>query len=265
MKQRLRSLGLIALLFVVSLALGLIFGGGGLAGSPSNPGLSQLLASKGPSANPPVIVVKAEGISPRYLYESYYYSSIPSYMLVPLVGLRVSLEQVSGPLASEAYGPVRILYTNSSGIVVALANQGNYSVQAETRFVQLNTTISCFDNTTTILNIGLLTSPAKVDSLRIISQDSVTGLEPTTKLYALLANGTIPNSGFAELVGYQSTYPGETNETSVAVNSTILGWYSTFPGTLVILSPSGPYSSYPSVGIILFQYRPVYEVNYIAG
>lgn len=250
----------------MSLGLGLVFGGGGLAGSPSNPGLSQLFANRGASANPPVIVVKAEGISPRYLYESYLYSSIPSFMLVPLAGLRVSLEQLSGPLASnEVHGPARILFTNSSGVLVALAVQGNYSVQAETRYAQLNTTISCYDNTTTILNIALLTSPTKVDSLRVVSQDSVTGLEPTTKLYAFLANATIPDSGFAELVGFQSTYPGVSNETSVAVNSTILGWYSTSLETLVMLSPSGPYSSYPSVGMVLFQYKPVYEVNYTAG
>lgn len=266
MKQRLRSLGLVAVLFGVSLALGLVFGGGGLAGSPSNPGLSQLFANKRPSSNPPVIVVKAEGIGPRYLYESALYSSVPAFMLVPLVGLRISLEQVSSLLSSnEVGGPPRIFYTNSSGTVVALADEGNYSVQMETPYAQLNTTVSCYDNTTTILNIRLLPSPTKVDSLRIVSQDSVTRLEPTTKLYALLANSSVPNSGFAEVVGFQSNYPGVANGTSVAVNSTVLGWYSTSLETLVVLSPSGSYSSYPSVGMILFQYRPVYEVNYTAG
>lgn len=267
MRQRLRSLGLITVLFAVSLALGLTFGGGGLAGSsPSNPGLSQLLGNKGHSANPPTIVVKAEGISPRYLYDSYLYPTIPSYMFVPLVGLRVALEQVSAPPGSnQAYGPTRTFFTNSSGIVEALADPGNYSVQAKTQYMQLNTTISCYDNTTTVLSIGLLPSPTKVDSLRIVSQDSVTGLEPTTKLYALLGNGTISRSGFAELVGFQSVYPGLANRTSVAINSTVLGRYSTSNETLVILSPSGPYSFYPSVGIVLFQYRPVYEVNYAAG
>ena len=224
-----------------------------------------MFANKGLSANPPTILVKAEGISPRYLYDSYQYSSIPSFMLVPLAGLRIVLEQVSGNLGSIEVSTARILYTNSSGIVVTLANQGNYSVQVETHYAELNTTISCYDNTTTILSIGLLPSPTKVDSLRIVSQDSVTGLEPTTALYALLPNGTIPNVGFAELVGFQSAYPGVANGTSVAVNSTIIGSYSASPETLVTLSPSGPYSSYPSVGTVLFQYRPVYEVNYTAG
>lgn len=265
MRQRLRSLGLIAVLFGVSLALGLIFGGGGLAGSPSNPGLSQLLANKGSSANPPVIVVKAEGIGSRFLYLSSLYPSVPSYMLVPLAGLRLAIQQVSAPVGSKVNGPALVLYTNSSGIVVALANQGNYSVQAETRYANLNATFSCYDNTTTILNIELLPSATKVDSLRIVSQDSVTALEPTTKLYALLANGTNPSSGFAELVGFQSSYPGVANETSTAINSTIIGWYSTSLETLAVLTPSGPYSSYPSVGIVLFQYRPVYEVNFTAG
>jgi len=266
MKRRLRSLGLIAVLFAVSLALGLVFGGGGLAGSASNPGLYQLFANKGPAANPPTIVVKAEGISPHYLYDSYLYPSIPPYMLVPLVGLRVALEQVSAPLSSNpVYGLARTFFTNSSGIVEALANQGNYTVQAETQYVQLNTTISCYDNTTTILYIGILPSSTKVDSLRVVSQDTLTGLEPTTRLYALLANGTIPKTGLAELVGFQSTYPGVANGTSVAVNSTILGSYSTSLEKLVIMSPSGPYSVFPTVGIILFQFRPVYEVNFTAG
>ena len=266
MRQRLRSLGLIAVLFAVSLALGLVFGGGGLAGSASNPGLSQLFANKGLSANPPIIVIKAVGINPRYLYGSYQYTSIPSFMLVPLAGLRVALEQVSAPLASsQPYGPARIFFTNSSGSLVVLANQGNYSVQMETKYVQLNTTISCYDNTTTILNIQLLPSPTKVDSLGIVSQDSAAGLEPTTRLYALLPNATIPNSGFAELVGFQSTYPGVVNGTSVAVNSTILGSYPASRDTLAVLSPSGPYSAFPTVEMILFQYRPVYQVNYTAG
>jgi len=266
LKQRFRSLGLIAVLFAVSLALGLVFVGGGLAGSASNPGLFQLFANRGPSANPPVIVVKAEGISPRYLYDSYRYPRIPSYMLVPLAGLRVALEQTSSSLSSsQVSSSTLILYTNSSGVAETLAYQGNYSVQAETRYVQLNTTISCYDNATTVLNIGLLPSPTKVDSLRVVSQDSVAGLEPTSRLYALLGNGTIPVGGFAELVGFQSTYPGVTNGTSVVVNSTILGSYSTSLETLVILSPLGPYSSLPTVGMVLFQYRPVYEVNYTAG
>jgi len=226
-----------------------------------------LLAGKGLSANPPVLVVEAEGISPHFLYDSsLVYPGIPSFMLVPLAGLRVVLEQVSAPPSStHVYGPARVLFTNSSGFVEALADQGNYSVQVETRYVQLNTTISCFDNTTTILNIQLLPSPTKVDSLKIVSQDSETGLEPTTKLYALLTNATIPNGGFAELVGFPSAYPGVANRTIVAINSTILGSYSTLHETLAVLSPSGPYSTFPTVEMVLFQYRPLYQVNYVAG
>ncbi|HYA56459.1 MAG TPA: hypothetical protein VED22_06645 [Nitrososphaerales archaeon] len=266
MRQRLRSLTLIAVLFAVSLALGLVFGGGGLAGTASNPGLFQLFASKGPSGNPPTVVVQAEGISPHFLYESSFYPSVPSSMLVPLAGLRIVLKQVSAHAASsQVYGPARILLTNSSGAVEALADQGNYSVQVETNYVQLNTTISCYDNTTTILSIRLLPSPTKIDSLRIVSQDSVVGLEPTTRLYALLANETIPSTGFAELVGFQSTYPEVTSGATVAVNSTILGSYSNSLESFVVLSPSGPYSTFPTLGIVLFQFRPVYGVNYTAG
>jgi len=266
MKQRLRSLGLIAVLFAVSLALGLVFGAGGLAGSASNPGLFQLFANKGPSGVPPTIVVKAEGISPRYLYESSLYPSIPSFMLVPLGGLRVALKLVSAPLGStQLFGPALTLFTNSSGAVETLANQGNYSVQVETRYAQLNTTISCYDNTTTILDIRLLPSPTKVASLTVTSQDSSAGLEPTTRLYALLENGTSNSGGFAELVGFQSSFPGVVNETTVAVNSTILGSYSTFLDSTVVLSPTGTYSAFPTVGMVLFQYRTACEVNYTAG
>jgi len=211
--------------------------------------------------------VEAVGISPHFLYDSSVaYPRIPSSMLVPLAGLRVVLAQVSASLASnQVYSSPRVFFTNSSGIVEALANQGNYSVQMETQYVQLNTTIPCFDNTTTILNLQLLPSPTKVDSLRIVSQDSVIGLEPTTKLYALLANASIPDGGFAELVGFQSTYPGVANRTSVEVNSTIVGSYHTSSDTLAVLAPLGPYSAFPTVEMILFQYKPEYQVNYIAG
>ena len=225
-----------------------------------------MFASRGPSGNPPTILVEAEGISPHFLYESALYPSVPPFMLVPLAGLRIVLEQVSERLSSnQVYGPAHTLFTNSSGIAEALADQGNYSVQVETRYTQLNTTISCYDNTTTILNIRLLPSSTKVDSLRIVSPDSVTGLEPTTRLYAILANETIPNGGFAELVGFHTTFPGVANGTSVAVNSTILGSYSNSLESFVVLSPSGPYSTFPTVGMVLFQFRPVSEVNYTAG
>jgi len=266
MKQRLRSLGLIAVLFAVSLALGLVFGAGGLAGSASNPGLFQLFASKGPAGNPPTILVRAEGISPRYLYESSQYPSTPSFMLVPLGGLRIALKLVSAPVGSnQLLGPALTLFTNTSGAVESLADEGNYSVQVGTRYAQLNTTISCYDNTTTILNIRLLPSPTKVDSLTVASQDSSAGLEPTTTLYALLPNGTTDSRGFAELVGFQSPYPGVVNETTVAVNSTILGSYSNSIDSTVVLSPTGTYSAFPTVGMVLFQYRTAYEVSYTAG
>jgi hypothetical protein len=104
-----------------------------------------------------------------------------------------------------------------------------------------------------------------VDSIQFVSPDSTSGVESATKFYALLDSSTSPSLGFAELVGYQSNYLGVTSKTEVAINSTVLGRYPGFNETWVALSPFGAYSSYPTEGIILFQYRSTYEVNYGAG
>jgi hypothetical protein len=51
----------------------------------------------------------------------------------------------------------------------------------------------------------------------------------------------------------------------MALNATLLGSYQGTRGYWAVLAPAGAYASYPSVGVLLFQFVPMLEVNYTAG
>lgn len=275
MKSQLQTAGLIALLFVLTLALGIEFVGSGLSGAPVGPGQTKMIATKGAATTLPEFVLKAEGINAADLYESSFYQYVPPSMLVPLRGLSATLTALGKPLPAS-HGRVQslTLVTNSSGIAVTFDLPGNYTVLISSAYYQLDTVVSLSFNLTTTLTFTPQPSAEAVDALRIVSPDSITGVGPATRLYALVDKELGQASGFAELVGFEngneSYWPsGTTSVVSVGplveVNTTVAGEYPGTQGFWAALSPSGYYPGYPSVGVLLFQYRPLYEVNYTAG
>jgi hypothetical protein len=272
MKSELEATGLIILLLALTLALGLNFGGSAISGTSSNPGSHSNLGflqtgeNRGPMYIPPRFVVRAEGINPVDLYASSIYSSVPSYMLVPLKGLRVTLTEQSNPgILNRERTRTLTLTTNSSGIATDFVSPGNYTVLITGTNFEVNATLSFAVNSTTTFNFNLHPSAKVVTVLRIVSPDSVSGVEPETKLYALLNTTSAPATGFAELVGFKTNYSGVENRGLVVVNATLQGWYAGTQGLWVVLSPSTSDPTYPSMGILLFQYKPISEVNYTAG
>ncbi len=264
MKAGFEAAGLIALLFVVTLALGLGFGGTGLAGTLSNPGISQVLAGRGGSVNPPTLIIRAEGINPAYLYDSASFLTVPTFMLVPLRDLQIALVQESQPLARNPLHPeIRVVFTNSSGMAEAIVSPGNYTVSVKGSIFAFNTTLTFRSNSTTTLDFRLLPQPTKLSSINVVSPDSISGIESASELYATVAGGTRPTQGFAEIVGLQSSNAGAGGQ--LEVNGTVVGTHPGGGETWVAISPSGAFIPYPTYGLFLFQYRPSAQVTYTAG
>jgi len=294
LKPELEAVGLIALLIVVTFALGVEFGVSGLPGAlggsgPPAGGRTSLAA--GP---PPEFVLRAEGINPNDLYASASYKVVPPYMMVPLVGLQAKLLSAGREITSH-FGrlPSITLITNASGLASSPLPQGQYEVDISGSNFAANTFITMANNTISTLNFTLGPSAREVTALKVVSDDSDTGLEPTSRLYALLNCTSAPSNGFSELVGFEGVSSGHwvsgnvfylnqssghpvsvnvfsLNQTSyggpqTSLNATLVGSYQGTHGYWATLMPSRAYADYPSVSVMLFQYTPILEVNYTAG
>jgi hypothetical protein len=254
------SAGLLAVLFVLALAMGLALGAQGTGRGGGSP-LAFTVPSTGEPSSAPRVVVVARGVSPSYIYDSSSYSTIPSYMLVPLNGVQVALQNLNrGGTSYRERGPAVNIRTNASGIAYAAVSPGNYSVTISGSNFSLNTTASFVVNSTTTIRLELDSSANAVRAIYVVSPDSATGVEPDTMISASLEKQSAPRAGFAELMGYTSM-PGGTGVAQLVVNATIIGSYLGMQGYWAVLSPSGSYLAYPTTGLMLFQFVPVLEVN----
>jgi hypothetical protein len=280
LKPELEAVGLVTLLFIVTFALGIEFGGSGFAGASGGFGPPPTSGGGKQIAILPRLVLRAEGVNSSDLYVSGSYRAIPANMKVPLVGLHANLVLPERNFPSYfSRLPSFSLTTNSSGLASGLFPAGDYEVEISGSNFALGTIITLADNTTATLNFTLSPSADAVSVLKVVSQDSVTGLEPTSIIYALLNYTSAPSEGFSELVGFESfsgmsptsggaINPNTTNPspiTPISLNATLLGYYRGIHGYWATLSPLGSNPDYPSVGVMLFQYTPILEVNYTAG
>ncbi len=271
MKPTSQVAGLTAALFILTLAMGLSFGSSGAGGGGEQNSYTSVPSNNSNPSFSPRIILVAQGINPSYLYQSSLHSSIPQYMLEPLAGVRLSLTSLNREILSlHGRVPAIVVRTNSSGIAFVVVAAGNYSVTIGGPNFNINTTMSFMENSTNTIRLNLTSSGYAVESLHLVSPDSASGVEPTTKINALLQNETAPAPGFAELVGYRFLVPFNGTlpifvMSQVALNATVLGSYPGTQGTWVVLAPTGTYSEYPVAGVLLFQFRPVFEVTSTFG
>jgi len=268
MKSGPKSVGLVAILFALTLAVGLSFSGGGEGGS-SNFRTTPAPPSGSPTPAPKVIVV-ARQVDPFYLYQSASYPIIPSYMFTPLGGLHVVLTSLNREAVSfRQRVPGVTLTTNSTGRAVGFMAPGNYSCVIAGKDFSLNTTVSFKVNSTNTIRFSLIPSATKVAALHIVSPDTIMAVEPQARIIALLANESAPTLGFAELVGPITQYflglGTLTTQNALSVNVTLTGWYHGPQGNWAIMSPSGNFDLYPTTSMILFQFRPAIQVSSTVG
>ena len=297
MKSEVQAVVLILLLLVVTFALGVEFGGSGLPGASGNLG--------GPTASgkqitaavvPPEFVVQAKGIDQEDLYLLSQLRTLPPGALPPLVGLRVTLLTQGRSATSFRRLPALTLTTNASGLASAALPSGIYEILVVGSTFSLDTSVTLTDNSTATLNVQMHPSGQPVADLRVVSPDTTSGVESASRLYALLDNATAPPPGPSELVGYQAgsnasasgtvsvvTQPGINGSATlsgsgirnptytglagplVSINATLYGSYRGTTGYWATLYPAGTYATFPSVGVMLFQFEPTAEVNYTAG
>jgi len=279
LKSELEAVGLITLLIVVTFALGVEFGVSGLAGALGGSGPPAGGRTKLAAGPPPEFVLRAEGINPNDLYASASYKVVPQYMMVPLVGLQAKLLSAGREITSH-FGrlPSIMLATNASGLASSPLPQGQYEVDISSSNFAASTVITMANNTISTLNFTLGPSAREVTAFKVVSDDSDTGLEPTSKLYALLNCTSAPSNGFSELVGFERVSSGHPvtgnafylNQTlyggpQLSLNATLVGSYQGTQGYWATLVVSRAYADYPSVSVMLFQFTPILEVNYAAG
>ena len=266
MNPRHLSAGFVVVLFALALAMGLGFGVRSEGGGGASLATSTAPPNPEPSPGPKVIVV-AKGVSPSYLYESSSYSVIPPYMLVPLNGLHVALQDLSrGGISFRERGPTITLRTNASGMAYVVMAPGNYSVTITGPNFSLNSTVSLVVNSTTTIHFELDPSANEVRTMSVVSPDAVAGIEPGTRLSALLGAQSAPGEGFAELVGYGTTSATDGGSvTQVTVNATVIGFYPGAQGYWAVLLPSASYPAFPTTGLMLFQFVPSLGVNTTVG
>lgn len=270
MKPQLQAAALVVALLIMAFALGLEFGGSGLSGGNSGANKTISMSSKGKLVTLPVLVLRAEGVNPVDLYGAAHLQNVSSPMSVPLSGLRATVTSLSkSSVPGRGRPPSLTLTTNSSGIAETIELPGNYSVAISTAYYSLNTVISIALNTTTTLTVNLRASAEAVETLRIVSPDSMGVLGPEAKLYALVDNASGPARGFAELVGYHYGSYASSGITIlfsplVEANATVIGGYPGTSGFWAALTPLESYSAFPTIDVMLFQYEPVSQVTYTA-
>jgi len=271
MKAELQAAVLILLLLVVTFVLGVEFGGSGLSGASGNfgPPLPSVAGKQTAAIPPPEFVVRAEGINPQDLYASSQLQTIPPGLLVPLVGLHITL-LTQGRTSAFRRLPALSLMTNASGTASAALPPGNYEVTMFGSTFSLDTAVTLINNSTTTLSVQLRPSYRSVAVLRVVSPDTASGVESGSRLYGLIINATPPTPGPSELVGYGSGssagFPFD-NATGalVSVNATLSGSYPGTTGYWATFYPAATYPTYPTVGVMLFQFEPLAEVNSTAG
>jgi hypothetical protein len=274
MKPGIQATGLVAIMFVLTLAMGLGFGSAESGGGGSNIVATTVPPKSTPAPAPKVIVV-AMGVNPSYLYQSSFYSPIPSYMFEPLSGVHVALESLSRPSVSflQRVPPIT-LRTNASGMAYVVVAPGNYSILFTGPNFSLNTNLTFTANTTNTIRLNLDPAAHAVIALHLVSPDTVTGVEPVALISALLGNQSAPHDGFAELVGAGFSVQISSNSSltsgivvfnQLAVNATVIGSYPETNGNWAVLSPLGSYQSYPTSGLVIFQFMPVLQVNSTGG
>jgi len=266
MNPRQRSAILVVILFALALAMGLGFGTARPGGGGVNP-LSSTTPPNGEPSPAPKVVVVARGVNSSYLYESSSYPTIPSYMLVPLNGIRVALSDLNREGDSfRTRAPAITLRTNATGMAYVMVAPGNYSATVSGPNFSLNTTLFLVDNTTTTIHLELDPSASAVKTMSVVSPDVLASVEPGTKISALLGTQSAPDTGFAELLGYGPTTAADgIGLAQYAVNATVVGSYPGAQGYWAVLSPSGSYPTYPSSGLVLFQFTPSLQVKTTVG
>ena len=137
---------------------------------------------------------------------------------------------------------------------------GNFSVTARGPDFGFGEYLPFRQGEITSLTLEVIPVVGRVLSLTVHNQDTLSGVEPTGTIYAEVA-GSVAYAVQTptKLVGYLE----EPVASQISLAVTVVGYYGSPQGTLVILRPASPYSSIPSSGITLLQYRTNATVSFI--
>lgn len=224
--------------------------------------------------NNPSLVVRARVVSNSFLSVASTLTDIPGYMFVPMAGLRFNVVGLQSR-AIEHGGVPQLNYaviTNSSGIGEQSVPIGNFTVHAYNGILNFTASLRFSSRATTYLNLSVVPVYGTVSSIAILNQDTLSGVEPTAVLYAVVSgNSHFESSSITEVKGSFGAplttsgpqfYATFELTLELTINATIIGSYSTPQGTLVVLRPSGYYPTLPTTNIVLFQYRTDSSVSY---
>lgn len=266
---------LIPLLLIMSLLLGLVFGGAGLGSTPGGTGGQVSSAAPNPpTVTSPYLLAIAESTEFSSGNATPTAGSSSQFTTVPLAGLGLSLTEVGVGNKFNRGRPTSFrVVTNSSGEVFASVSEGNFTVTALGTGFNFTKTVEFQADVTTVLRLDITPVESGASPVVVINQDTVSTLEPSSVIYAKFAeNFTFPVNSTIQLSGWTSTVSGETgagllylrSTQRVEVLCTVIGEYEGAGGTWVAMQPSAPYQPIPALGVVFTSYQANSTVSYLA-
>jgi len=219
----------------------------------------------------PVLAVQVEGVDRSDLYSSLGGVFPPEF--VPLVGLKLMFAEALARVAPGLRPPAYFITTNSSGEGQTQLPDGNYTAQALNGYFEYTGNVSVMGSLTR-LRLQVLPEAANASSVAALNQDTPSGLEPSSTVYAEVeGNLSFAPDSPCVLIGLNSmgtspnaTGPLEIDVTLVdTINGTVKATYGSPLGTWVAISPSGSYQSIPTSGTFLLRYETNATVSYGAS
>lgn len=273
MRTKFTTALLLLVLTMATVAMGLTFDYGGLGGIGGGGGGGGVTSASTTGRVPHLVVIaySAQPTTPLPPDGSGQNQSI----LAPMVGLRFTLTATDVELSRLGRPLTYYVFTNSSGAADIAVAAGNYSIQAASPQFNFTRPMTFKGNLTTELVLVVTPVYTNVLSLSVVNPDQVTGLEPSTAIYAQIPGpfhydkySLYQLRGTGPWTFQQSGTPGVVIvnfATLITVNATVSGFYDSPVGTMVVLSPTGPYGQLPVSGIQLLQYVANSTVRFIGG
>jgi hypothetical protein len=258
LKPRLTTTFLVFVIIAMTIAMGFVFDSGGLGAGGAGDRAAGEQSSSSLTGAPPRLLVKAyEAQRPLSSAQT---SGGNMTVLSPIAGLEFTLVATEVGISRLGRPLTYYVFTNSSGMGTISVTAGNYSIEATTAQFNLTRPVGFTGNATTEVELVVLPVLTNITALSLVSPDQSYGLEPGGLMYVEVPGAlNYSGQGVFAVLGTPLAGSGE-DVTSVSAafvqyfNATLLGAYPAPGGTMLVLTPTGPYGDVPAGRLELLQY-----------
>lgn len=252
---------LMVVLVALTAGLGLVLAGGGGLGGQFSGGGAKSQTTQAPVVNASYFEVKAQ------IEEANTNPGLPTSVLQPIPAARFVV--LGLPRFFQGRPLLNQITTNSTGVGELVLPPGNYSVVGTGPNIDYNGSLRFEQETITLLSVTVVPARGAVDSVAVVNQDTIEGVEQTGTIFVVVPSTvSYTTDAFAQLAWNNIVVQGQAPVLGIlqfqaAVR--VAGSYSSPVGTTVVLTPLEPLSSIPTYGLTLLQYRLNSTVSYSAA